>query len=102
MEDSKTTGPEASPDTASYRSDANPNADRIVFMKQMRVYLDAGLQKMKSTAPSRNLALAITELEYSIMRLGMELKDIGTPNPYPNSYKPENTIVEPTADGLKM
>jgi hypothetical protein len=36
------------------------------------------------------------------MRQGMALKYIGTPNPYPNSKDPSNTLVEPTADGLKM
>jgi len=46
--------------------------------------------------------LSIRDLESCIMRQGMALKYIGTPNPYPNSKDPSNTIVEPTADGLKM
>ena len=46
--------------------------------------------------------LSIRELESCIMRQGMALKYIGTPNPYPNSKDPSNTEVEPTADGLKM
>lgn len=36
------------------------------------------------------------------MWLGMMLKEMGTPNPYPESYNPENAVVEPTADGLKL
>ena len=46
--------------------------------------------------------LSIRDLESCIMRQGMTLKYIGNPDPYPNSKDPGNTIVEPTADGLKM
>lgn len=46
--------------------------------------------------------LSIRDLESCIMRQGMTLKYIGTPNPYPNSKDPSNSLVEPTADGLKM
>jgi hypothetical protein len=46
--------------------------------------------------------LSIRDLESCIMRQGMALKYIGAPNPYPNSKDPSNTVVEPTADGLKM
>ena len=46
--------------------------------------------------------LSIRDLESCIMRQGMALKYIGTPNPYPNSKDPSNTVVEPTADGLKL
>jgi hypothetical protein len=30
--------------------------------------------------------------------LGMVLKNIGTPNPYPESYNPESLVVHPTSD----
>lgn len=46
--------------------------------------------------------LSIRDLESCIMRQGMALKYIGTPNPYPDSKDPSNTIVNPTADGLKL
>jgi hypothetical protein len=46
--------------------------------------------------------LSMRDLEGCIMRQGMALKYIGNPNPYPNSKDPSNTIVEPTADGLKL
>jgi hypothetical protein len=46
--------------------------------------------------------LSIRDLESCIMRQGMALKYIGNPNPYPNSKDPSNTIVEPTADNLKL
>lgn len=75
----------------------------IVENKQWRKDLDAILQQIKgSSRTSRNRGLSITHLEDSIMRLGMDLKELDTPNPYPNSYNPTNTIVEPTADGLKL
>lgn len=75
----------------------------IVENKQFRVELDGVLQRMKgSVRKSRQRSLAITHLEDVIMRLGMDLKDLNTPNPYPNSYDPSNTVVDPTADGLKL
>ena len=46
--------------------------------------------------------LSTRDLESCIMRQGMALKYIGTPNPYPNSKDPTNLVVEPTADGLKL
>ena len=46
--------------------------------------------------------LSIRDLESCIMRQGMTLKYIGNPNPYPDSKDPSNTVVNPTADGLKM
>ena len=77
----------------------------IKFDKEWRVELDDCLQRMKANhliRTSRERSLAMTKLEECIMWLGMDLKAIGTPNPYPNSYKPENSIVDPTADGLKL
>ncbi len=70
--------------------------------KEFRVALDGVLQLMKARPSSRECALAITKTQEAIMWLGMELKRLGTDNPYPNSYKPENTVVDPTADGLKL
>ena len=46
--------------------------------------------------------LSVRDLESCIMRQGMVLKAIGTPTPYPNSYNPGNTVVDPTADKLKL
>src|SRR5262245_23647813 len=74
----------------------------IIEDKELRKALDEQLQRLKSSWTSRNRALAITHLEDTIMRLGMDLKELGTENPYPNSYDPTNTKVDPTADGLKM
>lgn len=49
-----------------------------------------------------NHILSMRAVEDAIMRQGMALKNIGTPNPYPHSKDPSSPIVEPTADGLKM
>jgi len=46
--------------------------------------------------------LSIRDLESAIMRQGMALKYIGNPDPYPQSKNPDSTVVEPTADGLKL
>lgn len=88
---------------------------QIKQSKSWRQRLDEILQEMKAEqkeAPrgesTRHLALSITHLEDAIMRQGMVCKAVneenpGTaPNPYPDSYNPQNAKVEPTADGLKL
>lgn len=71
--------------------------------KRFRVELDKTLQALKeSPRKSRERSISITKLQEAIMWLGMDLKDMHTTDPYPNSYKPENQIIEPTADGLKL
>lgn len=75
----------------------------VVETKQFRVELDAVLQRIKnSSRKSRERSLVITKLQEAIMWLGMDLKELGEANPYPNSYKPENTVIDATADGLKL
>ena len=46
--------------------------------------------------------LSTRDLESCIMRQGMTLKYIGNLTPYPESYNPASSVVEPTSDGLKM
>lgn len=85
--------------------------------KQQRKDLDAVLQGMKAHKAEligskeecedngeaiANHVLAIRDAESAIMRLGMVLKNVGNPDPYPHSYNPESPVVEPTADGLKL
>lgn len=93
----------------------------ITTSKQFRKDADELLQRMKehtkqlraigsvNSEPFEDFPEAIAQhilstrdLESCIMRQGMALKYIGAPNPYPNSKDPSNTLVEPTADGLKM
>lgn len=78
-------------------------AESIVESKLFRVTLDKTLQDIKSSKRrSRERSICITKLQEAIMWLGMDLKELDAPNPYPNSYNPQNTIVDKTADGLKL
>jgi hypothetical protein len=102
-------------------------SEAITTAKQFRVDADALLQRMKehryALASGRRFdsedeqskkdvddysetiaqhTLSIRDLESCIMRQGMALKNIGNENPYPNSYDPSNTKVDPTADNLKL
>lgn len=96
-----------------------PKEQLIVASKEFRKAADELLQRMKSHKsvmmaegqPEKmedkgeaiaNHVISIRALEDCIMRQGMTLKNIGTPDPYPESRNPESTIVEPTADGLKL
>lgn len=81
---------------------ADDMSNNIIANKILRVGLDKQLQNLKFLPPSRERALAITKLQEGIMWLGMDLKRLAAPNPYPNSYNPANDKVEPTADGMKM
>lgn len=93
----------------------------IVQCKTLRVLLDGALQNLKPVVDQCTKALTqsgrfsdervntlhrlettLTSLKEAIMWLGMDLKALNEPNPYPNSYNPENVIVDPTADGLKL
>ncbi len=77
--------------------------EAIAETKQFRKDLDEVLQRLK-TSPrmSRERGITITKLQEAIMWLGMDLKELGTPNPYPQSYNPDSPVVEPTADGIKL
>lgn len=74
----------------------------IVMNKQLRRDLDDKIQTIKSLPGSRERSIAITKLQEAVMWLGMDLKRLNEPNPYPNSKDPSNTVIDPTADGLKM
>ena len=96
-----------------------PLRDRvIVSIKQQRRDIDDLVQHTKNISQAAkaidpaeiedgaelmaNLTLSRRHLEDAVMRLGMALKALGTPNPYPDSKNPENTTINPTADGLKL
>jgi hypothetical protein len=76
--------------------------DEIKEDKIVRHGLDTVLQGMKQLPGSRERALAITKVQEAIMWMGMDLKRLGTPDPYPHSYDPSSPVVEPTADNLKL
>lgn len=74
----------------------------IIADKELRRDLDTQLQKLKGLPASRERALSITKIQEAIMWLGMDLKRLNDTRPYPSSYDPSTTKVEPTADGLKL
>lgn len=76
--------------------------DSIKTAKQHRKDLDEVLQRVKASGPSREVSLAVTKIQEAIMWLGMELKRLGNPTPYPAGYDPSSAKVEPTAEGLKL
>lgn len=86
-----------------YRSDRlKSSEDEIRDTKLMRKFLDIALQKvilLKSTKPTD---LAIIRIQEAIMWLGMHLKELGTPDPYPTSRDNSDLTIHPVADNLKF
>lgn len=77
--------------------------DEIIADKALRKTIDAIIQEVKNLPASRERSLAITKLQEAVMWLGMDLKRLGTPNPYPSSKDPSTgSKIEPTADGLNL
>ena len=77
--------------------------EEILFNKSMRQQIDGLLQMVKEAPASRERSLAVTKLQEAVMWLGMDLKRLGNPNPYPSSKDPSTgTVIEPTADGLML
>ena len=77
--------------------------DEIVANKALRKVIDRIIQEVKDLPASRERSLAITKLQEAVMWLGMDLKRLGNPNPYPSSKDPSTgDKIEPTADGLKL
>lgn len=71
-------------------------------IKSLRQDLDEIIQRIKALPQSRECSLSITKTQEGVLWLGMELKRRNEPNPYPNSKDPSNSIIDPTADGLKL
>jgi hypothetical protein len=84
------------------KSELSPTDIQVIKTKALRKSLDENLQQLRALTPSREVSLSITKVQEAIMWLGMNLKQLNDTKPYPESYNPANTIVEPTADGLKM
>lgn len=75
----------------------------VVENKRLRQEIDVKIQEVKSLPTSRERSLTITKLQEAVMWLGMDLKRLGTANPYPlGKYTSTGTVIEPTADGLKL
>jgi hypothetical protein len=75
----------------------------IQTIKHLRQQIDNIIQDVKQLESCRETSLVITKLQEAVMWLGMDLKRLGAPNPYPNSKDPSTgDKVEPTADNLKF
>ena len=74
----------------------------VPAIKQLRKDIDEVIQRVRTLEPCRETSLVITKLQEAVMWLGMDLKRLNQPNPYPESKNPESMRIEPTADGLKM
>ena len=92
-----TEGVDLSEETLVHRTDYVPR------VKELRQLGDKLIQGVKELAPSRETSLTITKFQEGVMWLGMELKRINEPNPYPNSKDPSTgNVIDKTADGLKF
>lgn len=77
--------------------------EEIIKTKQLRKDIDDILQRVKEISSTREKSLAITKLQEGIMWLGMHLKALNSPDPYPGSKDPSTgAYVAPTSDGLKL
>lgn len=75
----------------------------VIQDKKLRKEIDDKIQEVKNLPPSRERSIAITKLQEAVMWLGMDLKRLNEPNPYPSSKDPSTGVkIEPTADGLKF
>jgi len=76
--------------------------DQIIQTKQLRKDIDDVIQGIRALPLGKESALALTKCQEGLMWLGMNLKQLGNPNPYPNSRDTSNTTVDPTSEGLKI
>jgi len=74
--------------------------NQIIMSKQVRIDIDDIIRRVNNMEVSRETNLVTTKLQEAIMWMGMNLKRLGNPNPYPNSRNTNNTKVDKTADGL--
>lgn len=81
---------------------ATPQELEVIANKQLRKDIDDIIQRVKILPHSQERVQSLLKLQEGVMWLGMDLKRLNEPNPYPNSKDPSNTTIEPTADGLKL
>lgn len=74
----------------------------VPAIKQLRKDIDNVIQRVRALESCRETSIVITKLQEAVMWLGMDLKRLNEPNPYPESKDPTSMRIEPTADGLKM
>lgn len=74
----------------------------IPAIKQLRKDIDEIIQRVRELDSCRETSIVITKLQEAVMWLGMDLKRLNQPDPYPESKDPSSMRIEPTADGLRM
>ena len=75
----------------------------VVENKRLRKEIDLKIQELKSLPPSSERSISVTKLQEAVMWLGMDLKRLGTDNPYPSSKDPSTgAVIEKTADNLVL
>lgn len=74
----------------------------VPAIKQLRKDTDDIIQRVRELETCRETSIVITKLQEAVMWLGMDLKRLNQPNPYPESKNPESMRIDPTADGLKL
>lgn len=73
----------------------------VPAIKELRRDIDSIIDRVRSLEPCRETSITITKLQEAVMWLGMDLKRLNEPNPYPSSKDPSTgTKIEPTADNL--
>lgn len=81
----------------------NHRMDYVPRVKELRQLGDHLVQGVKELFESHEVCTSIDKFLEGIMWLGMELKRINEPNPYPNSKDPgTGNVIDKTADGMKM
>ena len=96
-ERAKLEGVDLSEETLVHRTEYVPR------VKEFRQLADKLIQEVRELCPSKEVELSITKFQEGVMWLGMELKRINEPNPYPNSKDPgTGNVIDKTADGLKL
>lgn len=74
--------------------------NEVIMSKQVRVDIDDIIRRVKNMPVSAESHMSLIKLQEAIMWMGMNLKRLGTPNPYPNGRNTNNEKVDKTADGL--
>ena len=72
----------------------------IIMSKQIRVDIDDIIRRIDNMKSCRETSLVKTKLQEAIMWMGMNLKRLGNPNPYPNGRDINNEKVDKTANNL--
>lgn len=77
--------------------------NKVIYIKQCRQEIDNIIQKVREISDSNPVEYSLKGLTEGCMWLGMELKRLNQPDPYPSSKDPSTgDTIEPTADNLKL